>query len=62
MREEKNNEQALRFTRAAKRRWTEFLAGHERGDPRKLLLSRLTILTGQHHYVGANLPTDEGIR
>ena len=45
----KKNEQALRSTRAAKRRWAELLLGHERGTRRKLLLSPATILTGQHH-------------
>jgi hypothetical protein len=47
----KKSEQALRFSRAAKRRWAEFLLGHERGTRRKLLLSPATILTGQHHDV-----------
>ena len=47
----KKNEQALRFTRAANRRGTEVLLGHERGTRQKLLLSPATILTGQHHDV-----------
>src|SRR6267143_4309897 len=50
----KNNEQALRFTRAAKRRWAELLLGHERGTRRKLLLSPAAILTGRHHDVEPN--------
>src|SRR6202040_2976092 len=47
----KEHQQALRFTRAAKRGWAELLLGHERGTRRKLLLSPATILTGQHHDV-----------
>src|SRR6267154_740140 len=50
----KKNEQALRFTRAAKRRWAEVLLGHERGTRRKLLLSPAAILRGQHHAVEPN--------
>jgi len=44
----KKNEQALRFTRAAKRRGAGLLLGHERGTRRKFLLSPAAILTGQH--------------
>src|ERR1700687_5671658 len=42
----KKNEQALRFTRAGKRRWAGVLLGHERGTRRNLLLSPATIITG----------------
>src|SRR5947207_950734 len=52
----KKSEQALRFTRAAKRRGAEILLGHDRGTRRKLLLS-----PGYHPYrtasrCGAKLP------
>src|SRR6266513_1310775 len=40
----KNDEEALRFTRATKRRGAEILLGHERGTRRKLLLPRLPSL------------------
>src|SRR6266550_7373251 len=40
----KKNEQALRFTRAAKRRGAEILLGHDRGTRRKLFLPRLPSL------------------
>jgi hypothetical protein len=48
------DEQALRFTRAAKRRWAEVLLGHERGTRRKLPLSPAAILTGHHHDAEPN--------
>src|ERR1700674_2900413 len=47
----KKKEQALRFARAAKRRWAEVFLVHERGIRRKLLLSPAAIITGQQHDV-----------